>query len=360
MIHLDLIKKNFKNKKILITGHTGFKGSWLSLYLNVLHAKVYGISDSIPTNPSHYQKIKKIFSGDYRINLSNTKKCNSLINKIKPDYIFHLAAQSIVSKSKTHPIETISSNILGSANILNSVKKFKKKVTVLMITSDKVYKNNEWIWGYRENDEIGGEDMYSASKASTEIIINSFKNFIIDNSNVKIGIARAGNVIGGGDWTQNRIVPDIIKSWIGKKNLIINNPKSVRPWQHVLEPLMGYIVLSYYLSKNKDSFVSHEFNFGPSSNNTYNVNDLIKLISKNFKSLKIIHKKRNFKEHSLLRLDSSKALNSLGWKSILNFNEICSLTSNWYENFYFKNTPVLDYSISQIKDYLKKYENYQK
>lgn len=360
MIYLDLIKKNFKNKKILITGHTGFKGSWLSLYFYVFKAKIYGASDNIPTIPSQYQKIKKIFSGDYRLDLSDTKKCSHLISKIKPDYIFHLAAQSIVSKSKTHPIETIKSNILASANILDASKNLKKKTTIVMVTSDKVYKNNEWIWGYRENDEIGGEDMYSASKSSTELIIKSFKNFIIDNKYLRIGVARAGNVIGGGDWTNNRIVPDIIRSWIKNENLIINNPMSVRPWQHVLEPLLGYINLSYYLSEENYKNASYEFNFGPSSSRAYHVKDLIKEISKNLSSLKIIQKKRNFKEHSLLRLDSSKAHKYLGWKTILDFKEVCDLTSSWYSNFYRNDIPVLNYSISQIKDYLDKYENHQK
>lgn len=360
MSNLKRLKKEFKNKKILITGHTGFKGSWLSLYFHLFGSKVYGISDQVPTKPSHYQFIKKIFKGDYKFNLSDSTKTEKIINKLKPDYIFHLAAQSIVSKSKTHPIETLNSNIMGSSNVLNAVKNFKRKIVIIMITSDKVYKNNEWDWGYREIDRLGGDDMYSASKAATELIINSFEKFIIDNNQVKIGVARAGNVIGGGDWTKDRIIPDLIKAWRLKKKLMLNNPKAIRPWQHVLEPLLGYINLSLFLADNRNQNYANKYNFGPSTNKTFDVQKLISTILLELGDVNISKTNRSFKEHNLLRLDSSSAQKYLNWETILNFEDMCKLTSSWYKNFYSKEFDILDYSIQQVRNYLEKNDNSEK
>ena len=222
-----------------------------------------------------------------------------------------------------------------------------------MVTSDKVYKNNEWIWGYRENDSMGGEDMYSATKASAELIIKSYKKFILNNTNIKIGIARAGNVIGGGDWTENRIVPDLIKAWHNNKILYVNNIDSIRPWQHVIDPLYGYIKLASFLNKKINSKFPNDFNFGPSGNETYKVKDVINQMTVDLGKIRVSFKKRKFKEHSLLRLDSSLANYLLDWKTQISFEEMCHLTSTWYENFYRKKTPVLDFSKSQIMNFLK-------
>ena len=228
-------EKVFKNKKIIITGHTGFKGSWLTLSLKNLGAKILGISSNIPTKPSNFivSKINRD-SNNVKLNIKDGKKINRVIKKYKPDFIFHLAAQSLVSTSYKNPRNTWETNLLGTLNILESVKNLKKKTTVIIITSDKAYKNVEKKSGYKETDILAGVDPYSASKSSAELVIQSyFNSFLLKNNNVDLGIARAGNVIGGGDWSEDRLIPDCVRSWSRKKKVLIRNPKSTRPWQHV-------------------------------------------------------------------------------------------------------------------------------
>jgi CDP-glucose 4,6-dehydratase len=234
------LKKIFKNKKILITGHTGFKGSWLTLWLSLLGARVTGISFGYPTFPSHFKVIKIAKRINHKIlDIRNFQNIKKTIKKIQPDFIFHLAAQSLVQTSYKDPLLTWSSNTLGSINILESLKVIKKNCNVIMITSDKSYKNLEIKRGYKENDLLGGYDPYSASKASAELAIQSYVNsYFNKNKNIKICIARAGNVIGGGDWSKNRIIPDCYKSWSKNKRAIIRNPNSTRPWQHVQRQCM--------------------------------------------------------------------------------------------------------------------------
>ncbi len=342
----------FKNKRILITGHTGFKGSWLTLWLLSLGAKITGISLPPNTQPSHFEILdieKKINHNN--LDICDYSKVNHIINLEKPDFIFHLAAQSLVSKAYKEPLETIKTNILGTANVLQSLRNVSKKTIAIIITSDKCYKNLEWEWGYRENDILGGNEAYSSSKASAEIIIESFfKSYFLNNNQVKIGVGRAGNVIGGGDWAKDRIVPDAIRAWNLKKLLKVRNPNSTRPWQFVLEPLSGYLSLAYNLYL-KDINNGEAFNFGP---NLYDkpVSELITQISK---TLKIKHKLSNkknqkIKESGLLKLNCDKAQSFLNWNPVLNFEETVDLTANWYKKFY--NNKCI--SLSQIKLYEKK------
>ena len=229
----------FKNKKILVIGHTGFKGSWLSLTLSSLNAKIYGISDTIPTKPSNFEilKIKKKLVQDIRCDIRDYKNLKKNIDKIKPEIIFHLAAQSLVKRSYDKPIETWTTNLIGTTNLLDVMRNYKKKCILVLITSDKSYKNVEKKSGYVETDILGGFDPYSASKASAELSIQSYiKSFFSEKkSSLRIGVARAGNVIGGGDWSQDRLIPDCIKSWSKNKKVNIRNFNSTRPWQHVLE-----------------------------------------------------------------------------------------------------------------------------
>ena len=347
----------FKNKKILVTGHTGFKGSWLCLWLHIIGAKVYGISKSIITNPSHYhsiflkRKIKEFF-----FDLNNTQKTKKVINNIKPDYIFHLAAQAIVKKSYQNPIETWQSNLFGTLNILQSLRGLKKKCKVVIITSDKVYKNIETERGYHEKDTIGGDDPYSASKGATEILLNSYlRSFISkENSNIALSIARAGNVIGGGDWSEGRLIPDCIKFWRKKKKLIVRNPSSTRPWQHVLEVLTGYLMLAEKLSQNKNKFHGEAFNFGPNKYSKLSVMQILFLIKKRLKNINwSIERKSKFKEAKLLKLNSKKANKLLRWRCILTTNETISMVIEWYQNFYSKKILNEEFSKTQIKKYLK-------
>ena len=276
------LKYFFNKKKVLITGNTGFKGTWLSLWMHNLGANVVGISKDLPTKPSHYDSIglnQKI--NTRKIDISNNLKFRNEIKKIKPDFIFHLAAQAIVKKSYTNSKDTWNSNLIGTINILEALRKIKKETIVVLITSDKVYKNIETKKGYKENDTLGGIDPYGASKSATEIAIKSYvKSFFSEKKNKAfISIARAGNVIGGGDWSENRLIPDCIRSWSKNKGVVIRNPQSTRPWQHVLEVLYGYMTLAVKLKENKKKLHGEAFNFGPSNQN-YKVINVLKIIKR--------------------------------------------------------------------------------
>tara|TARA_B100000963_G_scaffold358210_1_gene382267 strand:- start:4557 stop:5621 length:1065 start_codon:yes stop_codon:yes gene_type:complete len=346
--------KILKNKKIIITGHTGFKGSWLSLFLKLMGAKVLGISKDIPTTPSHFKVckgLKKINSK--KIDICDLLKIKSVINKYKPDYIFHLAAQPIVKKSITNPSQTWFSNTIGTLNILETLRFYKKKITAVIITSDKVYYNFEKKGAYKENDIIGGKDPYSASKASAEIAIKSyFETYLKEKKNIRIAVARAGNVIGGGDWSEGRLIPDCIKSWSKNKNVRIRNLSSTRPWQHVLEVIYGYTVLAIELSKKKN-LNGEAFNFGPNIKNDYKVIDCLKEFKKNWKGIrwKKLKKNKKFKEAGLLKLNSNKAYSKLKWKANLNFSKTIKLTSDWYKSYYLEKKKII--TNEQIKYFLK-------
>ena len=309
---MKLFKKIYKGKKILITGHTGFKGSWLSLWFSILGANVLGISSSIPTKPSHFELLKlnkKIKSK--KVNIQNFKLIKKTIVHFKPDFIFHLAAQSIVKKSYIDPVETWKTNLLGTMNILEAIKVLKnnKKLVVVLITSDKAYKNLEIKKGYKEDSFLGGIDPYGGSKSAAEICIQSYiKSFFKDKNNkISIGIARAGNVIGGGDWSDYRLLPDCIKAWTKNKKVKIRNPNSTRPWQHVLDVLNGYIMLGAKLNKNK-KLHGEAFNFGPSNSKNLRVLDILKISKSIWPEINwIIENKKNFFENNLLQLNSNKA-----------------------------------------------------
>ncbi len=331
------IKKFFRNKKVIVTGHTGFKGSWLSYWLFKNGANVIGISNNIPTNPSHYKSLKlKNNIKEYFINIAHFKKLDNLIRKIKPDFIFHLAAQSIVKKSFSEPLNTWNSNTFGTLSLLDSLRKIKRNIAVVLITSDKSYKNLELDRGYTENDLLGGDDPYSGSKGATEILINSYiKSFFNNNSKVLISVARAGNVIGGGDWSSDRLIPDCVKSWSKGKKVLIRNPNSTRPWQHVIEVLYGYMLLALKLKKNK-RLHGEAFNFGPSLTNKLRVIDIVKKMRSNWKEVnwKIVKGKKSFKESKLLQLNSKKSKKLLNWNCILSSEQTIKYVTEWYKIFY--------------------------
>ena len=240
------LTKLFKDSKIIITGHTGFKGSWLTMWLRILGGDIYGLSDDQYTNPSHFKVLQlEDQINNYKIDIKETNNTVNLIKEIKPDFIFHLAAQPIIKESYLDPIKTWKTNTIGTLNILEGLRKLDKECIAILITSDKCYENVEWIYGYRETDKLGGIDPYSSSKAAAEIAISSYlRSFFTNDHPVRIGIGRAGNVIGGGDWAENRIVPDAIRSWTKDNSVKLRNPNSTRPWQHVLEPLSGYLTLA--------------------------------------------------------------------------------------------------------------------
>ena len=274
----NLINNQFwGKKKILITGHTGFKGTWLSLWLNKLSADVYGISLPPPKNEKNLFNLVKLKKNinSYFIDIRKKKKLEKTIIKIKPEIIFHLAAQPLVKESYKNPFNTIDTNILGTVNLLEICRKHKFVKTIIVITTDKVYENREQKKPYDENSKLGGFDPYSSSKACVELIVSSYRNSYFKKKGVSIATARAGNVIGGGDWSANRIIPDAVNAWGKNKSLIIENPKSTRPWQHVLDSLYGYLLLAQKISKNHK--LSGAYNFGPLNKKQYSVLDIINI-----------------------------------------------------------------------------------
>jgi len=350
------LKEQFKNKKVLVTGHTGFKGSWLSYWLVLLGAKVTGLSINIPTSPSHFKAINLRNKIKHKkVDVRNLQLLKKIFKQQQPDYVFHLAAQALVNKSYKNPINTWETNTLGTLNILESLREIKKNCVAVIITSDKSYKNLEIKRGYKEKDILGGKDPYSASKASAELAIQSYSSSFFPHKKTKviIGVARAGNVIGGGDWSENRLIPDCMKSTSQNKRVLIRNPKSTRPWQHVLEAVWGYLLLANNLKKNK-KLHGQAFNFGPNNNNNHNVITLIKLMQKQWNKIswKPLNKnKKIFYESNLLKLNSNKAKKILKWKCILTFNETIDMVTDWYKKYYTQPDQIYKTSFQQIKKY---------
>tara|TARA_B100001059_G_C17814457_1_gene574264 strand:+ start:435 stop:1496 length:1062 start_codon:yes stop_codon:yes gene_type:complete len=350
----NIYLKRFKGKKIIITGHTGLKGSWLSLWLNHLGANVYGISNNFnikQTNIKNFRMKKNI--KNFNIDIRNFEKLNKIVKRIKPDFIFHFAAQALVGSSYKDPIYNFETNFNGTLNLLEVLRLSSFNCTTIMITSDKSYRNFEIKRGYVENDILGGDDPYSASKASAEFAINSyFKSFLKNKKNLRIAVCRAGNVVGGGDWSNDRLIPDIMKSIFKNRKVKLRNQNSTRPWQHVLDVLNGYLILASELKKNK-KFNGQAFNFGPPQNSNYKVLDVVKEIKKNWKILEWNFSKRTYHESTLLKLNSNKALKFMKWKNKLKFNEVIKLVTDWYKGFY-ENKNIYDLSIKQIKYFEKK------
>ena len=340
--------KKFKNKKVLITGHTGFKGSWLSTIMSNSGAKVYGISKNYPS--VFYKSLNLKNVKNFIFDLKNLRTTKKLILKIKPDFIFHLAAQSIISRSYAQPLETWNSNLISFLNILESLRYLKKKCSCVMITSDKCYLNKERKKGYKEEDTLGGFDNYSSSKASCEILFKSYyESYFKKSKFIRIASGRAGNVIGGGDWSKDRLIPDIIRSIKSKKVLLVRNPNATRPWQHVIEPISGYIQLAICLKNNK-KINGESFNFGPYLAKNYSVRKILDIFSEKFKNFK--WKKSNFqsfKESALLNLNCKKALKLIKWKSKFSFVETVNETVYWYKKNNHTNSRLI--TNKQIKDY---------
>ena len=347
----------FNNKAVLVTGHTGFKGSWLSAWLSQLGANIIGLSDRVPTNPAHYDYIKECIDQDHRIDVRDTESIFSIINEVKPHFIFHLAAQPIVLASYQEPLITFSTNTLGTAAILDALRRTNHKCTAVMVTSDKCYDNVERDYGYNEEDRLGGKDPYSGSKGAAELVIKSYVQsfFINTGSNVQVAVGRAGNVIGGGDWAPYRIIPDCVRSWAVNKKPEIRSPFATRPWQHVLEPLSGYLSLAYALSKNH-GLNGEAFNFGPLVNQNHTVEELVNEMIIHWPGSEWQNKSADNKtphEAGLLQLNCDKAQKILEWRATLNFKETALWTSEWYREYYNKGSKyALEVTVNQIEEYM--------
>ena len=353
---MNYLKKYYAGKTVLVTGHTGFKGSWLSMWLTLLGAKVIGVSNEVPTQPSNFE-VSEVASGleDHRIDVTDADAVKKIILDSKVDYVFHLAAQALVRPSYESPLQTLQTNTMGTANILDALRFVDHPVVAVMITSDKAYDNVEWTWVYRENDRLGGKDPYSASKGMAELVIRSYvQSFFQNNSHVKVGVTRAGNVIGGGDWAVDRIIPDCVRAWAGSQSVDIRSPHATRPWQHVLEPLSGYLLLGATLFDSK-TLNGEAYNFGPAASQNVPVSELINEMEKSWNSVRWsdVSVDSHVHEAGLLKLNCDKALSDLGWLPTLKFEETVAMTANWYKAYYDdEKSSMPGVTIKQIQNYV--------
>ncbi len=353
--------KIYKDKTVLVTGHTGFKGSWLCTWLTNLGAKVVGVSLDTVSEPSNFEvsDIKSIID-DHRIDVRDAAAVKQIIVDTQPDFLFHLAAQALVRPSYQNPLETLSTNAMGTANVLDALRFVEKQVVAVMITSDKAYDNVEWIWGYRETDRLGGKDPYSASKGMAELAIRTYVEsfFNSEDNDVRIGIARAGNVIGGGDWATDRIVPDCMNAWSSNQVVDIRNPDATRPWQHVLEPLSGYLVLGAKLAEDA-ALHGEAYNFGPPGDHGHSVRELINGMSTYWDNVQWNDTSKDqvhLHEAVLLKLNCDKALFDLKWQPAMVFDETIEMTVQWYKTFNNRandGSSMLAYTRAQIDDYTR-------
>jgi len=357
----EVVRSRFNNaysgERVLITGDTGFKGSWLCCWLLSLGAEVVGVANGMPTYPAMFEVLGL---GDrishYNADIRDLDDLRSIFEKERPRYVFHLAAQAIVSQSYENPVETITTNVVGTAHILELLRGCSWPCVAIIITSDKCYDNVEWEWGYRETNPLGGKDIYSGSKGAAELVIKSYTHsFFQSHPYVRLSVARAGNVIGGGDWAKDRIVADAMRAWSLDSAVRIRNPKATRPWQHVLEPLSGYLQLGSLLSTNPQ-LSGEAFNFGPRSDQRHSVVRILEDLAyfwgwkEPAKSYSAVGKS-TFHEAGLLKLNCDKALHHLDWKSTLEYGEMIEMVAGWYSRYYRCPTEMFEYTMKQIARY---------
>lgn len=343
----------WKDKKVLVTGHTGFKGAWLVLMLKNAGARVAGYSVDVPTKPSMYEvcEISKELEFEAFENICDREKLHKCFSDFHPEIVFHLAAQSLVRDSYSDPFTTYQTNVMGTLNVLMEANNCDSVNVIINVTTDKCYKNNEWIWGYREIDALGGHDPYSSSKACAEILSESIRKSFLEKSGKTMATVRAGNVIGGGDWAKDRIIPDMIRALQEGKKLEIRNPSAVRPWQHVIEPLTGYLTLAEKCHSDK-SF-GEAWNFGPNDEDCKSVDYLVTVFAsllEGHKGYAAGHESHKVHEANLLKLDCSKAKSILGWTPKLRLEKALSLTADWYIHF-IQNKNVKQKTLDQIREY---------
>ncbi len=356
---MPVFNNRYAGKKILVTGHTGFKGSWLSIWLNRLEANICGYSNAIPTQPALFEEagIEKHLRHELG-DICDEARLTKVILDFKPDFIFHLAAQAIVSTAYNDPMDTFRVNVMGTATVLQALRKVDWPCVGIIITSDKAYDNVEWPWGYRETDALGGKDIYSGSKGGAELAFKSFFHsfFSQSMSPVRIATARAGNVIGGGDWAVDRIVADCIRSWMADQQVIIRSPKATRPWQHVLEPLSGYLTLGAKMTEDI-SLHGESFNFGPRAEQNAMVLELLISLAEvwGFEDPSECFSTTGnspFHEASLLKLNIDKALLKLHWEPTLTYKECMLKTGIWYRDVIRHGASAWALTYAQIDEYV--------
>lgn len=344
----------WRNKKVLVTGHTGFKGSWLSLWLQELEATVCGLALSPNTQPNLFELANVSYHMEsHIIDIRHFDAIHKIIHTFKPDIIIHMAAQPLVRYSYDHPIETYETNVMGTVNILEAAKTCESVKAVVNVTTDKCYDNKEWVWGYREHDPMGGYDPYSSSKGCSELVTAAFRDSYYKNLGKGLASARAGNVIGGGDWSLDRLIPDVMKCIPKNEQVIIRNPQAIRPWQHVLEPLSGYLLLAEKLFIDPLRY-SSAWNFGPHLNDTMTVENIVKKIFDSWyddqKGWKIEPFEDQPHEAHFLKLDISKAISELQWQPKLNLDTAIQWTVDWYQGWMQKQD-MQQFIVRQIGQY---------
>lgn len=347
----------FKDRTVLVTGHTGFKGAWLSIWLHMLGAKVIGYSLDPATKKDLF-----VLSGledkvnDLRGDIRDRHELEKVFKQYRPEIVFHLAAQPLVKYSYNNPKETYDVNVMGTMNLLEAIRKTEETKIGIVITTDKCYENKEWVWGYRENDPLGGYDPYSSSKACCELLVASYRNSFFHESRFQehgkvISTGRAGNVIGGGDWAENRLIPDSVKALETGKSIVIRSPQSIRPWQHVLEPLYGYLLLASQILLHGPAF-SGAWNFGPGENGNISVEEMVKLLVEAWgEGSWVINQEENVHEAKLLSLDISKANHLLKWTPKWSVQETIDKTVSWYKAYH--HDDVFDLCKHQIEEYCR-------
>lgn len=354
---MSITPEFWKNKRVFITGHTGFKGAWLCLWLHSLGAKVTGYSLAPPTNPNLFSicdianYINSII-GDVR----DFRKLKESIEQAKPEIVIHMAAQPLVRESYLIPVETYEVNVMGTVNILEAIRQVAGVRSFINVTTDKCYENNDWVWGYRENDQLGGHDPYSNSKACSELVTAAYRNSFFGDLEGKkdttaIATARAGNVIGGGDWAKDRLISDIMLAVSNETPVVIRNPQAIRPWQHVLEPLSGYLELSKKLYEN-GAVYADSWNFGPKAEDAKPVRWIVEKITKSWGNNTTweLDGQNHPHEATYLKLDCSKAQMRLGWSPIWDLDKALDATVTWYRS-YFRQDNMYDLTLAQIKAY---------
>jgi CDP-glucose 4,6-dehydratase len=342
------------NKKVLITGHTGFKGSWLSVWLHKMGAQVTGLSLAPATKPNLFE-LTSAHTGIKSVigNVGNYQLVQEVVAQAQPEIIFHMAAQALVGQSYIDPVETYSTNVLGTVHVLEAARQTKSARAIVNVTTDKCYLNKEWLWGYRENDQLGGHDPYSSSKACSELVASAYSQSFFQGTDISLATARAGNVIGGGDWTIGRLLPDILFSFETGTPLLIRNPKAVRPWQHVLEPLSGYLLLAQRLYDEGTQFEG-AWNFGPYDHDTTNVEVILQMMSVHLgvDSSWQLDSQIHAHETAHLRLDISKAIHSLGWQPRWSLAEALEQLTSWHKAW-MSSGDMYQVCLAQIAHYQK-------
>lgn len=346
--------KFWQGKKVFITGHTGFKGSWLSLWLQSLGAEVTGFSLDPPTTPNLFT-VANIPRGMTSI-ISDIRDYRSLhksLTEHKPEIVIHMAAQPLVHYSYSEPVETYATNVMGTVHLLEAIRQVSSVRVVINVTTDKCYENKEWQWGYRENDRLGGHDPYSNSKACSELVTSAYRNSYFQNLNISLASARAGNVIGGGDWAKDRLIPDIIRAFLNNDSVSIRRPNAVRPWQHVLEPLSGYLLLAQKLYESPTEY-NESWNFGPNEEDIKPVSWITDQVVKHLGNAKNWAQDKNQHPHeaTFLRLDCAKAKSKLDWQPRWNLEKGLKETVNWYQAYHFQKN-MRDITLDQIKHFME-------